>query len=64
AETIRTLTGSKSKLTLAPPRTELEKDPQISYPSMQKATKLLGYKHELTLEQGLQRTIDWVKTQG
>lgn len=63
AETIKDLTGSKSKLNLAPPRTELEKDPQISYPSIEKVRKVLGYKHELTLEQGLQRTIDWVKKQ-
>jgi len=64
AETVKNLTGSKSRLNLAPPRTELEKDPQISYPSMNKAKTLLGYTHELTLEQGLQRTIDWVKKQG
>lgn len=63
AETVKLLTGSKSKMNFAPPRTELEKDPQISYPSMQKAKTMLGYKHELTLEQGLQRTIDWVKKQ-
>ncbi len=63
AETVKSLTGSKSKLTLAPPRTELEKDPQISYPSIQKAKTLLGYEHELTLEQGLQKTIEWVKQQ-
>ena len=63
AETVKRLTGSKSQLTLAPPRSELESDPQVSYPSMQKAKSLLGYAHELTLEQGLQRTIDWVKSQ-
>jgi nucleoside-diphosphate-sugar epimerase len=61
AETIKRLTGSKSKLNLAPPRTELEKDPQISYPSVQKIRKVLGYEYDLTLEQGLKRTIDWVK---
>ena len=64
AEMIKQLTGSKSKLNLAPPRTELEKDPQISYPSVQKINQVLGYEYDLTLEQGLQRTIDWVKRQG
>ncbi|HLQ06978.1 MAG TPA: NAD-dependent epimerase/dehydratase family protein [Nitrososphaerales archaeon] len=64
AETVKRLTSSKSELTLLPPRSELEKDPQISYPSINKAKNLLGYSHELTLEQGLQRTIDWVKKQG
>ncbi len=64
AETIRSLTGSKSKLNLAPPRTELEKDPQISYPSVEKIKNVLGYEYELSLEDGLRRTIDWVKKQG
>jgi UDP-glucose 4-epimerase len=63
AETIRELTGSKSKLNLAPPRTALEAEPQISYPSMERAKSELKYEHELTLEQGLLRTIDWVKAQ-
>lgn len=63
AETVKRLTGSKSELILLPPRSELEKDPQISYPSIKKVQTMLGYSHELTLEQGLQRTIDWVKKQ-
>jgi UDP-glucose 4-epimerase len=63
AETIRELTGSKSQLNLAPPRTELEAEPQISYPSTERIRSELGYRHELTLEQGLQRIIEWVKTQ-
>ena len=63
ADTVKKLTGSSSELVLAPPRTELEKDPQISYPSVEKAKRLIGYKPELTLEQGLLRTIDWVKAQ-
>jgi len=61
AETVKKLTHSSSELTLLPPRSELEKDPQISYPSIKKAQTLLGYTPELTLEQGLLRTIDWVK---
>jgi nucleoside-diphosphate-sugar epimerase len=63
AETVKRLTGSRSELKLLPPRSELEKDPQISYPSIEKIRRLLGYTHELTLEQGLQRTIDWVKAE-
>jgi len=61
AETVKKLTRSNSELTLLPPRSELEKDPQISYPSTRKAQSLLGYVPELSLEQGLLRTIDWVK---
>ncbi len=63
AETVKKLTGSKSELILAPPRSELEKEPQVSYPSMEKAGSVLNYRHELTLEEGLLRTIEWVKKQ-
>jgi UDP-glucose 4-epimerase len=63
AETVKELTGSKSQLNFAPPRTQLEAEPQISYPSLERVKSQLGYKHELTLEQGLRRTIDWVKNQ-
>ena len=63
AETVKSLTRSESQINLAPPRTALESEPQISYPSIQRIRSELGYEHELTLEQGLQRTIDWVKKQ-
>ena len=63
AETVKSLTGSKSQLNLAPPRTQLEAEPQVSYPSLERARSELGYEHELSLEKGLQRTIDWVKNQ-
>jgi len=43
---------------------KVEAEPQVSYPSIEKAKSLLGYQLELTLEQGLQRTIDWVRKQG
>ena len=61
AELVKKLTGSRSELILAPPRTEIEKEPQVSYPSLEKIRKLLGFQHELTLEQGIARTIEWVK---
>lgn len=61
AEIIRRLTNSSSEIVLAPPRSELEKDPLISYPSIEKAKSLLGYKQILTLDEGLKRTIEWVK---
>ena len=63
AEMIRDLTGSKSKLNLAPPRTPLESEPQISYPSVERVKSELGYEYELSLEQGLLQTVEWVKTQ-
>ena len=63
AEKVKELTGSKSQLNLAPPRTQLEAEPQISYPSLDRVKSELGYSHELTLEQGLLRTIEWVRKQ-
>lgn len=61
AEMIKRLTGSRSTLNPAPPRSELEATPQVSYPDIGKAKDFLGYRHELTLEQGLERTIAWVR---
>jgi nucleoside-diphosphate-sugar epimerase len=63
AQTVKSITGSSSKLIIAPPRTEAEKEPQVSYPSTAKMKRLLGYTYELTLEQGLRRTADWVKSE-
>jgi len=63
AETVRELTGSRSILNLAPPRTQLEAEPQVSYPSIERVKTVLGYEHEMTLEEGLVRTINWVKSQ-
>jgi len=64
AEMIKNLIGSRSELILAPPRSELESQPQVSYPSLDKATSVLGYRHDLTLEEGLSRTIEWVRGEG
>jgi len=64
AETIKKLTGSSSELKIGPSRSEQEKEPQVSYPSTEKVRKLLGYRQELTLEEGLKRTIDWVRNAG
>jgi nucleoside-diphosphate-sugar epimerase len=62
AEMIRNLTGSKSELQMLPPRSELESEPSVSYPSTEKIRRLLGYEYELNLEAGLERTIDWLKS--
>lgn len=60
AARIKRLTGSKSQLVTLPPRSEMEKEPQVSYPSIERMKKL-GYKEELTLDEGLRRTIDWIE---
>ena len=61
AQMIKRLTNSSSEVILAPPRSELEREPQVSYPSNRKVEKVLGYRNELSLEEGLKRTIEWVR---
>jgi UDP-glucose 4-epimerase len=58
---IKRLTNSSSEIIYAPPRSKLEEEPLVSYPSIEKAKKKLGYKEILSLEEGLMRTIEWVK---
>jgi nucleoside-diphosphate-sugar epimerase len=61
AETIKKLTKSESKLQLLPPRTEIEATPLISYPSIKKIREKLDYKPDISLEEGLRRTIEHFK---
>jgi nucleoside-diphosphate-sugar epimerase len=61
AELIRKLTSSDSEIALLPPRTEEEKEPMRSYPSIEKIKKLLGYTPKTSLEEGLKRTIQHYK---
>ncbi len=61
AERIKRLTNSSSELQMMPPRSPAEAEPQVSYPSTERMKNLLGYEYELSLDEGLKRTIDWVK---
>ena len=61
AERVKGLTGSRSELQMLPPRSPLESEPQVIYPSTGKMKALLGYEYEFSLDEGLRRTIDWVK---
>jgi nucleoside-diphosphate-sugar epimerase len=61
AEEIKRLTSSSSKLHLLPPRTKHESEAMISYPSIEKAKKMLGYRPIVGFEEGLIKTIKWVK---
>ena len=62
AEEIKRLTNSDSQLLILPPRTEAEREPMRSYPDISKLKRLLGYEPVVSFEEGLRRTIDWVKT--
>lgn len=64
AERIRRLTNSSSEMQMLPPRSPAEAEPQVSYPSTEKMRRLLGYEYELSLDDGIRRTIDWIKKVG
>lgn len=60
---IKALTGSSSELQMLPPRSAAEAQPQVSYPSTARMKKVLDYQYELSLDEGLRRTIEWVRNQ-
>ena len=64
AERIKKITNSTSELELLPPRTEFEKDPQISYPSIEKLRKILGFEPIVGFEEGVARVVSWIKQSG
>jgi nucleoside-diphosphate-sugar epimerase len=64
AERVKDVTNSSSELELLPPRTEFEKDPQISYPSIDKLKRLLGYEPIVSFDQGVSRVVTWIKQAG
>ena len=59
AKTIKQLTNSKSELVFKPPRPD---DPRRRKPNITKAKQLLQWQPRTTLKEGLQKTINWIKT--
>ena len=58
AETIISFTNSKSKIVY---RSLPVNDPKIRQPDIRKANELLGWEPKVSLEQGLETTIEWFK---
>jgi UDP-glucuronate decarboxylase len=58
AETIKKLTGSKSKINHLPPQPD---DPIRRRPDISKAIKILKWQPRVDLQQGLRKTIEWFK---
>ncbi len=61
AEVVKKVTSSHSELELLPPRTEFEKEPQVSYPSIDNLRKKLGYEPVVSFEEGIRRSVEWIK---
>lgn len=64
AELVKKLTNSNSEILPLPPRTEAEREPMRSYPSIEKIKNTLGYRPRISLEEGLKRTIDYYQQCG
>lgn len=61
AETVIRLAGASSKLIDKPP---LSADIQLRIPQTSKAKDLIGFEAQVGLEEGIRRTLDWVKSDG
>ena len=59
AQKVLQLTGSKSPLVYRPLP---EGEPRVRRPDISKAQKILQWQPQVTLEDGLQRTIEWFRT--
>ncbi|MFI5398202.1 MAG: UDP-glucuronic acid decarboxylase family protein [Candidatus Binatia bacterium] len=62
AKTVQRLTGGKSEIVFVSPKDERTKDdPHIRQPDITRARQVLKWKPEVSLEEGLQRTIDYFR---
>lgn len=60
AETIIRITGSKSEIIFNPLPID---DPKVRQPDIEKAKTILGWEPQVSLDEGLSRTIEWFKNQ-
>ena len=60
AEMVLKVTGSKSKIIYKPLPID---DPKVRQPNISRAKKYLGWEPKIGLEEGLNKTVQWFKTQ-
>jgi len=58
AELIKRITNSRSRIVHLPP---VPDDPRRRCPDISRATELLGWRPRVSLEDGLRRTVEWLK---
>ena len=62
AHRITELTGSSSLITFVQPKdVRIKDDPKVRQPDISKARRVLGWEPEVSLEEGLQKTIQWFR---
>jgi len=62
AHRITELTGSSSLITFVQPKdVRIKDDPKVRQPDISKARRVLGWEPEVSLEEGLQKTIEWFR---
>jgi dTDP-glucose 4,6-dehydratase len=59
AEAIRDLVGSTSQITYIP---RPQDDPTVRQPDITLARTLLGWEPQVSLDEGLKKTIEWFRT--
>jgi dTDP-glucose 4,6-dehydratase len=59
AELIIELTGSRSRIVTAPLP---EDDPKVRQPDISKAKRVLGWEPEVPVREGLEKTVDWFRS--
>jgi dTDP-glucose 4,6-dehydratase len=62
AHQVLAVTGSRSEIVFVHPRDERTKDdPMVRQPDISRAAQVLGWEPEVSLEEGLTKTVDWFR---
>ena len=62
AQKVLEVTGGQSEIVFVHPKDERTKDdPMVRQPDISKARQVLGWEPVVTLEEGLERTVDWFR---